>query len=187
MLMFRYLFHAAALFSALIWSSVVLAQQSGIWVHVDTDRQILTVFDGEVPKDIFKNIAIGQGGTTLAKQTGDKKTPLGRYQITWVNHKSRYRTFYGFNYPSLEDAERALADGRTTKSIAKQIKIAHQQHKVPSQHTGLGGMLGIHGLGRADPSLHKRMNWTRGCIALTNPQIDRLGKWIKTGTLVLVQ
>ena len=187
MFMFKLLVHTTVLLSVLFSSVGNSAQQKNIWVHVDTDRQILTVFDGEVPKDVFENIAIGQSGTTLTKQTGDNKTPLGRYRITWINHKSRYRTFYGFNYPSIEDAERALADGRATSSIARQIKAAHQLHKVPSQHTGLGGMLGIHGLGRADQNLHKRMNWTRGCIALTNRQIDRLGRWIKTGTLVLVQ
>ncbi len=185
--MFRLLFHTTAFLSVLIWSGISSAQQSGIWVHVDTDRQILTVFDGEVPKDVFKGIAIGQGGTTLTKKKGDNKTPLGRYRITWVNHKSRYRTFYGFNYPSVEDAERALTDSRTTESIAKQIKTAHRRYKTPPQYTELGGMLGIHGLGRADPDLHERMNWTRGCIALTNRQIDRLGRWIKTGTLVLIQ
>jgi murein L,D-transpeptidase YafK len=187
MFMFRSLFYATALLTALIWSGVCSAQQQGIWVYVDTDRQILTVFRGEVSLEIFKNIAIGQGGTTLTKQTGDNKTPLGRYRITWVNHKSRFRTFYGFNYPSVEDAERALSDGRTTESVAKQIKTAHRRYKTPSQYTVLGGMLGIHGLGNADPGLHKRVNWTRGCIALTNQQIDRLGRWIKTGTVVLVQ
>ncbi len=181
------LFHRICFFTILIWSGVCAARPQGIWVHVDTSQQILTVFDGQTPKDVFKNIAIGQAGTTLSKQQGDDKTQLGRYRITWVNHKSRFRTFYGINYPSLEDADRALAEGRITKSTAKQIKNAHLQHKTPSQYTGLGGMLGIHGLGRADPDIHKRINWTHGCIALTNQQIDRLGQWVSIGTVVLIQ
>ncbi len=187
MLMIRPLFHTTVLFCTLIWSGITSAQQSGIWIHVDTDLQILTVFDGQTPKDVFKNIAIGQAGTTLRKKQGDDKTQLGRYQIAWVNNKSRFRTFYGLNYPSVEDAERALAEGRTTKAIAKKIKAAHRQHKTPSQYTGLGGMLGIHGLGRADPYVHARVNWTHGCIALTNQEIDRLGRWIKIGTVVMIQ
>jgi murein L,D-transpeptidase YafK len=186
MLLLQSIFHVALICAALFWSGMSVAQQ-GIWVHVDTDRQILTVFDGETPKDVFKNIAIGQAGTTLSKQQGDDKTQLGNYRIAWVNNKSRFRTFYGFNYPSVEDADRALAEGRTTRTIANQIKAAHKQHKTPSQYTGLGGMLGIHGLGRADPDVHERVNWTHGCIALTNQQIDRLGRWLTIGTVVLIQ
>jgi murein L,D-transpeptidase YafK len=186
MSVFKSIFRTALLCTTLIWSGIGAAQQ-GIWVHVDTDRQILTVFDGDEPKDIFQNIAIGQAGTTLSKQQGDDKTQLGRYKITWVNHKSRFRTFYGINYPSVEDAERALVEGRTTKAIANKIKKAHKQYKTPSQYTSLGGMLGIHGLGRADPDVHERVNWTHGCIALTNQQIDRLGRWLTIGTVVLIQ
>ncbi|HFD12451.1 MAG TPA: L,D-transpeptidase [Crenotrichaceae bacterium] len=185
--MIRLLFHTLAFFTLLICSATSTAQQKGIWVHVDTDRQILTVFDGQVAKDVFNNIAIGQAGTTLRKQQGDDKTQLGSYRIAWINRKSRFRTFYGINYPSTEDANRALAEGRITKSTAKQIINAHQHHKTPSQYTRLGGMLGIHGLGRADPDIHERVNWTHGCIALTNEQIDRLGRWLRVGTVVLIQ
>ncbi len=183
----RSLFHTISLFTTLIWTSASMAQQQGIWIYVDTDQQVLTVYDGETPKDVFNNIAIGQAGVTLHKQQGDDKTQLGHYRITWVNPKSRFRTFFGINYPSVEDANRALEENIITNSTAKQIIAAHQQHKTPSQYTRLGGMLGIHGLGRADPDIHKRINWTHGCIALTNQQIDRLRKWINIGTVVLIQ
>ena len=163
------------------------AQQRDIWIHVDTDRQILTVYDGGTPIEAFKNIAIGQSGTTLKKLQGDDKTQLGRYQIAWINKQSRFRTFYGLDYPSIDDANRAVADGRITESTARQIINAHQHNKIPPQFTRLGGMLGIHGLGRANPEVHKRVNWTHGCIALTNKQIDRLGRWVTIGTVVLIQ
>ena len=181
------LFYRFCFIAILFWTDPGWSLQNQIWIYVDTEQQILTVYDGETPKDSFKNIAIGQAGTTLHKRQGDDKTQLGRYRITWVNHKSRFRTFYGINYPNIEDAKRALADGKITQSTADKIINAHLQHHTPSQYTGLGGMLGIHGLGRADPDIHKRVNWTHGCIALTNEQIDRLGKWVSIGTVVLIQ
>lgn len=185
--MFRLFFRILALFSILTFFVVSASQQKEIWIHVDTRQQILTVYEGQVPIDVFKNIAIGQSGTTLRKLQGDDKTQLGRYQIAWINRNSRFRTFYGFNYPNIEDANRALTDGRITGATAKQIISAHQHNKTPSQYTPLGGMLGIHGLGRADPRVHQRVNWTHGCIALTNEQIDRLEHWITIGTVVLIQ
>jgi murein L,D-transpeptidase YafK len=175
------------LFTTLFISLTVNAEQQGIWVHVDIQRAILTVFDGDVEKDVFNNIAIGQSGATLHKQQGDDKTPLGRYHIAWVNPNSRFRTFYGISYPSREDGERAFKTGRITSTVAATIKQAHAQHRKPPQNTILGGQLGIHGLGRADPHVHQTVNWTHGCIALTNKQIDRLGRWIKPGTEILIQ
>ena len=64
---------------------------------------------------------------------------------------------------------------------------AHQLHQIPPQNTPLGGQIGIHGLGNADERIHKVFDWTHGCIALTNPQIDQLSQWIDTGTVVKIK
>ncbi|MCP5245074.1 MAG: L,D-transpeptidase, partial [Burkholderiales bacterium] len=47
--------------------------------------------------------------------------------------------------------------------------------------------IGIHGIGRGDPEIHDQFHWTNGCIALTNEQIDQLGKWLKPGVMVKIR
>ena len=64
---------------------------------------------------------------------------------------------------------------------------AHELHQTPPQNTPLGGQIGIHGLGHANEKIHQVFDWTHGCIALTNPQIDQLSQWVDTGTVVKIK
>ena len=48
-------------------------------------------------------------------------------------------------------------------------------------------MIGIHGIGNGDIEVHKEYNWTNGCVALTNEEIDELVKWINIGTPVEIR
>jgi hypothetical protein len=59
--------------------------------------------------------------------------------------------------------------------------------RLPPQNTALGGRIGLHGLGRGDPKVHQQFNWTNGCIALTNEQIDQLLTWVGKGTRVSIR
>ncbi|HEB78050.1 MAG TPA: murein L,D-transpeptidase, partial [Methylothermaceae bacterium] len=99
---------------------------------------------------------------------------------------SKYHLFFGLNYPNLPYVkrgwQRGWIDGPTFRSLLR----ANFEETVPPQDTPLGGYIGIHGLGKADPDIHRRYNWTRGCIALTNEQIDRLSRWIRIGTMVVI-
>jgi len=158
-----------------------------IWVLVNTRSQSLSVLKGNKPISTFKNIAIGRDGAGYKQRVGDNKTPLGEFRIGWVNHKSRYRLFFGLNYPSPEYAERGLRSGLINPYTYRLIKQAAVTGNRPPQYTPLGGMIGIHGLGAADPEIHKRMNWTQGCIALTNQQIDTLERWVHEGTRVVIR
>jgi len=135
----------------------------------------------------LEQIAIGRYGASNNKRLGDGMTPIGRYQIGWVKQNSRFRQFIGINYPAAEDAQRGLSAGIIDQQSYDRIMTAHRQHETPPQDTKLGGFLGIHGLGLADPSVHKSYNWTRGCIATTNEQLDRLLPWIKKGRWVEIR
>jgi hypothetical protein len=160
---------------------------SGVWIDVDTNQQTLSVMHGSSVQAIFKNVAIGRYGTTWSKITKDDKTPLGKFKIGWINEKSRYYRFFGLNYPNLDTAKRALDDNRITEEIWLSIVEAKNMGRVPPQNTPLGGYIGIHGIGRGDREIHYNYNWTNGCIALTNEQIDQLGKWIKPGVMVNIR
>lgn len=160
---------------------------NGIWIDVDTSAHTLSVMQGNTIQTVFKNVAIGRYGTTWSKMTKDDKTPLGRFRVGWVNEKSRYYRFFGLNYPNLDTAKRALDENRITEETWLSILEAKIRGKTPPQNTPLGGHIGIHGIGRGDQEIHHQYNWTNGCIALTNEQIDQLGKWIKPGILVNIR
>lgn len=158
------------------------------WVEVDTRMLTLTVFSAE--NQIlarFTNISIGSGGTAEIHRRGDETTPLGVYRIAWIDRQSRFGTFYGIDYPSAEIARRAHAEGIISLRERNSILTALQHHRIPPSHTPLGGRLGIHGLGRGDPDIHKTVNWTDGCVALSNPQIRQLTRWMHIGTRVVIR
>ncbi|MBY0474127.1 MAG: L,D-transpeptidase [Nitrosomonas sp.] len=160
---------------------------NGVWIDVDTAEQTLLVMQGDSVKAIFENVAIGRYGTTWSKVTKDDKTPLGRFRVGWVNEKSRYYRFFGLNYPNLDTANRALEENRIDEETWLSIKQAKSRGRTPPQDTSLGGHIGIHGIGRGDQEVHHKYNWTNGCVALTNEQIDQLGKWIKPGIWVNIR
>ncbi len=160
---------------------------NGIWIDVDTSTHTLSVMQGDSIQTVFKNVAIGRYGTTWSKMTKDDKTPLGRFRVGWINEKSRYYRFFGLNYPNLDTAKRALDENRINEETWLSILEAKSMGKTPPQNTPLGGHIGIHGIGRGDQEIHEEYNWTNGCIALTNAQIDQLGKWIKPGILVNIR
>jgi len=91
------------------------------------------------------------------------------------------------NYPSRVDAKRGLQKGLIDRSTYQRLFDADLLDQVPDQTTLLGGQIGIHGIGKADAEIHRTMNWTRGCIALTDSQINSLGAWIKKGTVVVIR
>ena len=161
--------------------------ENGVWIDVDTTEHTLLVMQGDAIHAVFKNVAIGRFGTTWSKMTKDDKTPLGKFRVGWVNEKSRYYRFFGLDYPNLETAKRALDENRITEETWLSILDAKILGKTPPQDTPLGGHIGIHGIGKGDQEIHHNYNWTNGCVALTNEQIDKLGKWLKPGVLVNIR
>lgn len=157
------------------------------WVLVDTRAHRLEVRQGERAVAVFDHIAIGRAGVTLDKHAGDNRTPLGVFHIGWINRKSKYHLFFGLDYPSLPYARRGWRAGLIDDHTFRDMILASFENTVPPQDTPLGGYIGIHGLGRADPRIHRRFDWTRGCIALTNEEIERLARWVGVGTTVVIR
>ena len=79
------------------------------------------------------------------------------------------------------------AAGEISRQQLQAIVSAHRRGKAPPQNTRLGGQIGIHGLGEADLDLHRMTNWTRGCVALTDRQVDSLLGWIRVGMTVEIR
>lgn len=182
-----YLLVASLFMSSTPNAEVPRGNESEIWLSVDTASKTLHVMAGQHPIESFDRIAIGRRGASHDKARGDDKTPLGEYRIGWINERSRFHRFFGFTYPNLHIARRAFARGLIGGDTLEEIMAAHLDHAVPPQGTPLGGRIGIHGLGNADPTVHELFDWTHGCVALTNRQVDRLAQWVKKGTLVVIR
>lgn len=163
------------------------ADAAEVRVVIDTKSDTLQVLKGDKVVRTYENIAIGRYGKTYFKVRGDNKTPLGKFRVGWSNKKTRYHRFLGLTYPDLPAADRALVDGRIDEPQWQSIRRASEAGEVPSQKTPLGGMIGIHGIGSGDRKVHEGYNWTNGCVALTNEEIDELVGWVKIGTPVEIR
>lgn len=181
-------FKMRALLGLLVLASTgspVLASE--IRIFIDTETDTLQVIKGDAVVRSYENIAIGRYGKTYFKVMGDNKTPLGKFRIGWTNGNTRYHRFLGLTYPDLPAADRALVDGRINESQWQAIRRASEAAAVPPQKTPLGGMIGIHGIGAGDRGVHQDFNWTNGCVALTNEEIEDLLQWVKIGTAVEIR
>lgn len=164
-----------------------IADSEEVWLLVDTESLTLAVMQGESLLQKYDNIAIGSNGASVARLVKDQTTPLGEFRISGINPLSRYHLFFALDYPTMEHAQRALADGRIGPEEYVAVNNAWLSEEPPPQDTRLGGYLGIHGLGGGSPEIHGRVNWTDGCIAVTNAQIDELSRWVVVGTRVSVR
>jgi lipoprotein-anchoring transpeptidase ErfK/SrfK len=180
---------AALLLLALLLTPVVARADDwkGVWLLVDTVARRLDVYSDYTPVARFYDISIGSGGTAWLRREGEGTTPLGEFRINRINRESRFRIFLGLDYPNLRHAQRARAAGLLDDQDYLDYLAASVALGYPPQNTGLGGHIGIHGLGAADPEIHRQYNWTNGCIALTNEQVEQLAKWVKIGTPVLIR
>ena len=117
--------------------------------------------------DTFKvyQVALGANSIGHKVQKGDNKTPEGNYTIVLKNPNSRGYKALKISYPNLDD-----------------------KHKAWQAGLDPGGDICIHGLwwDTQDPLTHWQSNWTQGCIALNNQQIDELYQYTCVGTQVKI-
>lgn len=158
--------------------------ESETWIVVDTTHLHLKVMQNDNVRLFLDNISIGRYGASKHRMKGSNQTPIGTFRIGWVKPDSRFYLFFGFNYPNREAADLALAENRISPEVWQTIIDAIERNEIPPQDTPLGGFLGIHGIGKGDRTIHATYNWTNGCIALTNDQIDLLSQWLKPGMRV---
>ena len=112
-------------------------------------------------------VALGQGGLAPKRKQGDGLTPEGHYLIDGHNAASHYHKALHISYPSPEDRQRAARLG-----------------------VAPGGAVMIHGLPNgksAIGSAHRLYDWTLGCIALTDEEIDDLWNRVPVGTPVEIR
>lgn len=161
--------------------------QEDVWLLVDEASSTLHVYRGEREIERFHPIALGRAGTARLHMRGDSKTPTGEFRINWINYDSDFNIFLGLNYPTLEHAREAEQLGVLSTEAFNDYLSYYRRHGNPPQNTVLGGNIGIHGIGKGDPKVHAQFNWTEGCVAVTNRQIEKLANWVELGTKVIIR
>lgn len=157
------------------------------WVLIDDKAATLTLYRGNSVVEEFRPISLGRGGATTQRLRGDNATPLGEFRINRFNYDSKWHIFMGVNYPTPVHARMALQNGIYSQADYDAYFDYYRRHRQPPQDTVLGGAIGIHGLGEADPDIHGRYHWTQGCVAVTNSQIERLTELVEVGTRVVIR
>ena len=125
-------------------------------------------------------VGLGFNPVSDKKQEGDGATPEGDFYVFVKNNKSAYYLSLGVSYPNAEDAERGLREVLINMTQHDTIIEAIRQKAAPPQYTKLGGLIYIHGNGATS-------DWTRGCVALENPDIKELFDAVVVGTSVTIK
>lgn len=148
-----------------------------VWVHVDKSDRQLVLYSGTTA---VKRYRTGLGDPVGDKsREGDRKTPEGTFRVVTRNPASRFHLFLGLSYPSTEDANRGREAGLVSASQAARIREADDAGRQPPWNTPLGGAIGIHGEGGSS-------DWTLGCIAVENDEIEELWSVVPMGTRVVI-
>lgn len=150
-------------------------------------RYTLTLYKGQTPVKTYRAV-FGRGYADGDKERmGDRRTPEGDFYVCSMNHSTRFYKFLGLSYPTLRHAGLGLRKGLISEDEYAGIAQALQERRQPSWETRLGGAVGIHGRLIEDPAgLAARQNWTDGCIALANADMDELFSLVSLGTPVSI-
>lgn len=126
------------------------------------ERKLYLQKDGQNLKEY--RIALGFAPVGDKLREGDGKTPEGIYCISGRNPNSRFYLSLRVSYPSAEDRREAAEKGFSP-----------------------GGDIMIHGLPNKAPflgSAHLLRDWTAGCIAVTNEEIEEIWSMVADGTTI---
>lgn len=158
-------------------------------IEISKSDQQLIVKNGNRTIKQYR-VAFGKGGKGTKRKLGDKKTPVGIYKIVDFKDDSKFHFFMQIDYPNLLDAWYGYKNEVISAQEFKNIATAFKTKNIPPQNTPLGGYIGIHGLGVTTEEkllIHEGFNWTEGCIALTNEQINDLRQYVSIGTKVVIK
>jgi len=135
-------------------------------VLVEKAARRLTLLSRGHPVRVY-SVALGREPVGPKLQQGDDRTPEGSYVIDGRNYNSAYHLALHLSYPNAVDRARAAALG-----------------------VDPGGDIMIHGLpagfGWLGPA-HRERDWTRGCIAVTDSEIEEISRLVSDGTPVQIR
>ena len=128
---------------------------------VEKSLRRLTLWQAGLPIRTY-DVALGSTPVGAKERAGDNKTPEGLYHIDARNPKSRFHLGLHVSYPNAHDIARARAQG-----VAPGGDI--MLHGLPPKHSQVG-------------PLHRAFDWTNGCVALTDAEIEEVFAAVPVGT-----
>ena len=123
------------------------------------ERRMFLLHKGQVLENYKVRLGFAPDGHK--QYEGDGRTPEGVYRIDRRNPNSRFHLSLGISYPNAEDVARAAALGKRP-----------------------GGDIFIHG--QKHPLRRDRGDWTWGCIAVDNEQIEKIYAMVQDGTPIAI-
>jgi murein L,D-transpeptidase YafK len=132
-------------------------------IIISKSAHTLTLMSGKTVQNSYR-VALGRGSSGAKQVTGDNRTPEGRYVIDEKKSVTRFHKALHISYPNADDRARAVKLG---KPPGGDIEI----HGLPTGFGWLG-------------STQHAVDWTAGCIALSNDEIDEVWKMVSVGTPV---
>ncbi len=122
-------------------------------VFVDKSERILQLLSGDKVIKTY-HIALGDSPAGHKRQQGDERTPTGSYKLDYKNEKSSYYRSIHVSYPNANDKAQARKRG---VSAGGDIMIHGQKN-------GFGHLAAV----------TQKRDWTDGCIAVTNDEMDEI-------------
>ena len=135
-------------------------------IFVDNSEHWMAVYrEGKIIREF--RVALGRGGLAPKVRQGDGRVPEGRYNIVAHNPESAFYLSLKIGYPTALQAAEAASRGI---DAGDDIMI----HGLPNGRGWIG-------------SRHQKVNWTQGCIALTNPEMQWLYASVADGTPIEIR
>jgi murein L,D-transpeptidase YafK len=135
-------------------------------IVIEKSKRTLTLMSGNTVLKSYK-VALGGQPVGAKQRLGDHKTPEGLYVVDQKNPASIFHRALHLSYPNAQDRENARKLGVSP-----------------------GGDVEIHGLGAKYGwvgAAHRLTDWTDGCIAVTNEEIDEIWPLVPVGTPVEIR
>lgn len=129
-------------------------------VVTKSQRKLVLLQQGKTLKEY--HIALGRVPDGRKQQEGDGKTPEGQYTIDYRKPDSAFHFALHISYPNEQDSKDAAAKGASP-----------------------GGLIMIHGMRNGlgfIGNLHRLFDWTNGCIAVTDREIEEIARAVDDGT-----
>jgi murein L,D-transpeptidase YafK len=135
-------------------------------VVVEKGRRRLTLYRGGAALKAYR-VSLGGAPEGHKRREGDERTPEGRYVLDWRKENSAFHRALHVSYPDSADVAAAAARGEPP-----------------------GGAIMVHGLPNRAPflgRLHRLADWTDGCIAVTNREMDEIWDAVPDGTPIEIR
>jgi murein L,D-transpeptidase YafK len=147
------------------WTATPASTDLADRLVVNKSKRELLLYKGQTVIRTY-HVALGRQPVGPKLREGDKRTPEGTYTISAKHAQSAYHMALRISYPSAADRQRARRQGVSP-----------------------GGDILIHGLpngrGWLGPA-HRWMDWTQGCVAVTDQEIEEIWRLVAVGTPIQI-